>query len=769
MSASEFQQATETGQVNRKMIESAASARTILDQFKSNAAEWWIQLAKIKGNLDGNAPFNASRLKQMLQSWRANVNHLEARAILKAKSAAYWSLFFDAPTLVRVTLRDAGASADERKNYAEWQGAIEEEYSATLKEWPDFTARTLLQCDQMLRYGPSVVYFPDEWDWRYQVARTARVLMPRNAKNEPETWTIIVIRDEMASSDLFGKYADPDGKEPDKAWQDEMKKSGWILREVREALIRMHRNEHSNREDEYGEGEWLSAQQAYKNNAIGVDESAFGNLQVAHFLWREADGSVTHAVLPEAYSSKDFLFKKEGRYKSMADAVLPLFYEWGDGYFYSVKGLGHEIYPHTELSNRLLNSAHDAAFLSGSMLVRTSDEEALGRVRLVRIGPLTSVVGAEMIPSNAFSAANVEGLISLRAIDAALMNNNFGVYKMRSEKTAASGPEKTAEQVRSEETHEARFEEHQIMLFYRQADRLHANVFKRLTRTDYPSQAGGGEEAAEFMKRCEARGVPRRFLSPDRCHVACARAMGYGSPIVKDRITRDIMGLTSALPEQGRVNAIRDRIAVLAGQQAVDRYLPPASLMNIPTADHSWAALENAAIANGQSVIVGTDQPHPIHVRVHLEPLIQIDRMVRSGQLGMPLPQAALVMKAGAMHVSAHVEAMRRDPSSASLVKEFDQVVESLIKTAMKLDSAAQKQEQEKQKEAAKQQAAPPPDPELALKARKNDQEFELKLKKLESQLELLEAKTAHAMELKERKTEADIAGKKRREEAREG
>lgn len=756
---------TEAGGKPKSRVQSAAGARAIHNRLLSAQSKRNLGFSRIKKLVDGHPPYDETKLVELGQAWRSNVNTLETRSQINAKASAYWQLLFESPSLIDVTFRksDSSVAVVSPDLLHEWGAIVAEEATRMLRSWDQYFFNAILLTDQVQRYGVAAFYFPDKWTWRFRFARATRILVPERSGLSDEDLDFVEIRDTYDISSFFAVLHDPAGKIPDKEWRELTASLGWNPSAVKKAivLLKTSRGTGEINDEAYLEGEYISAYQAYKNSSTGASETDFLGPNVVDQLVKEADGTITHHRIIENATLDEYLLEIRGKYPTMSSAFLPFYYNLGDGYFRSVKGLGHELVHWGELSNRLINSAHDAAFIHGSIWVRSNDDRSVDRVRLVRVGPVTMLIGAEMLPGNQIAQTQMQPLLDMRYVDSQVMNNAAGIYRMRAEALEGSGPEKTAQQVRSEEMHEAKFDRPMLTLYYLQWDRLYRELMRRVL-DDVPEGTAGKKEAEAFVEACTNRGVPKDLLDADKMIVRASRSLGYGSPAMQDIATRSLVELIPVLKEErGRLNVIRDRIASIAGQDLVDRYVSVRNRENLPTSDHSLAMLENDAMARGAPVLVGDDQNHATHAMVHTMPMVEVVRQMNAGNMQFNLQAEVIRFPAAIAHTREHVALLARDPTRAGVVKQYTEMLKGLepvgAKLAEQLQMAQQAQmqmQEQSQKEAvARQEAERAMDPRLVEVERK----AQVKSADAQNQMAIRSAKAEQAMRIKDEQHEADM------------
>src|SRR5512147_3256652 len=98
------------GDVPKKRIRSATEAQTIVaNLFRANLQRntMW---ASIQGQIDGNPPYNPSKLRDAGRASDPNVNTLEAKAIRSSALVPFYDLFAGGQRFVEARLAPPGGS-----------------------------------------------------------------------------------------------------------------------------------------------------------------------------------------------------------------------------------------------------------------------------------------------------------------------------------------------------------------------------------------------------------------------------------------------------------------------------------------------------------------------------------------------------------------------------------------------------------------------------------------------------------------------------------
>ena len=756
------QSITETGKIHTRRFADAKKAHATLKDLIHADLKRGYNATKIQALIDGNSPVKASRLERLGQSWRANVNWREAKSVIRQKKTAYWDLLMEVPSLVTVSLKGPAKRrhTDPMQQSVDYAQIIAEEYTSVLQDWDGFYFEMIQLSSELLKFGPAGCFWRNSSTWKFRAAKGLAMLTPKDTKANIAEVRFMFVRDTLQLDEISKILSDPESEVEDAVWTKQSGEEGWNIAQLRRAVMKCWKNgQYDSQEDPYQTGVYASAQQAIKNNEYGVQQDEFRALKVAHIFVREPSGKVSHLIIPEDYEPDGWLFSNFEKYGDMSEAMALFFYDTEDGYFHSSRGVGSEIYPHLTLSNRFLNSMVDGAIISASLLVKNTgnmDSEP----RLLRLGPITELP-AEVEPIQTSFAPQLSGLVDVRMMMHQMLNNNTGVFRPRNEEPNV--PEKTARQVVSEENKEGRFEKAQTYSFYVDWDRLHRETYRRLWNPDYPEACDGYEEHREFVDNCLARGVPRELLNPKNLRMKAARSIGFGSASIRERVTGELVQLSPHFDEQGKVNAVRDRVAALAGYDKVDRYIPINSRDNIPSDASSHAQLENNDMIEGAGVVVGNDQPHLIHIRTHIPPIVKVMQQWEEQPEAVNLAQAAPYFNVAVPHLEQHTERMKMDGRYQKEVKSMTELIRRLTAAGRGIAQAFQKLQQQKLKaqeenqkivEEAKGQVQ---SEETRMKLAEMQHRQQMELQNQGSIIQIREAKARHSMALADLVTQAKI------------
>lgn len=766
---------TPDGKPAKERITSVMAARALFEKQK----RFWLPSARrrsrLQGLVDGNPPYNPKDLEDRGLGYMTNVNTLEAGAIIEQKAGAFFELFFEVPTLIEVALRSTVFTNNPGK--AEWGQIIAEEFTRTVREWPEFLRHIVKARKESDVGGFGVLVWPDEYDWRPKSFSTGQFFTDSEAEPDVEQFQYFFLRDKMQAGDLYRAAVE----NPDRS-----RKQGWDPEEVKKVLLDVYVREAQRvmGAEKFQVSQWEAVQQMIRNNDYWTQTAEFEPVRIVHMLCKEvATGKVsryifTDRTIGEPPENEKFLFRSQEVFDRMSQVIWLLPYNFGDAqYLRSVRGLASRIEGHCDLSNRFIGRVFDAGFMTASLLLQPSTPQDVARLQLIRMGAVT-VVPAGMSAIQSSFQPQITPLVQLRELSSTIMRNNTGVFKQMPEAMAENQIQKTAQQVVYEQGKEARLEKVGVAFDYVYMEILYKEMFRRLTNTKYLKSSAalpGKEEALTFVRRCVARGVPPEILTAkaeDALEITVAKAIGMGSWGVKMDLTNQMLGVRALLPPEGARNAIRDYVGARVGWQKVDRYAGELQPVTVPTNDVSVAQMENNDFANGQAVQAGADQKLEIHIPTHAQPIMQVvQQFAQTRGQGMDVQKALAMMEQALPHLEQHIQFLAQDPAQkaavqnlvASVLKPGAATYKALAKIVVDQNKmrAMDRQRNVRAAQAQQQQAL---DAQSAAVMAESQRKLQLEMAKQESLNEMRRVKTEQQMAIRRAQAQADLKLKAERQ-----
>lgn len=649
-----------------------------------------IHRTKIKGQVDGNAPYKRAELEAKGMGANTNLNFRQASAIINQFKTPYYDLAVEVPLLA-----DVQTSFGLATEKTQWSQIISEEFDRMLKSWDDWDFIEQYHQYIMLVFGVSVAYFHDKVDWRPDIAKPGEVLVPDGTRCRLDELEIVTILKSYPSHQLY-RYI------RNKPVAEEL---GWNVLATEQAIIDAYSGTGTPPAD-INNYEWY--QQKIKNADLYYGTYESRQVQVAHELVKEFDGKVSHHMVRADRTSDTFLYSHIDRFDSMEDVICPFFYDIGDGTWHSIRGLGYEIYPYCEVFNRLRCKEVDGAGIASSILFQQNSADNVTKSQLLTINNLGIIPhGLTLLPTQI--GQGIEATMGVRRDMEQGLYNNIGSM---SKAPGTASPRKSEGLGMLEMQQSASLGKGSINRYYTNRDRYLQAIYKRASNPNYKTHQPGGKEAVDFQRRCIARGVPiEAIVSYDS--VKAMRSIGAGSAVNALMVTEQIYNIAASFPEEGRQLAIRDYVARLAGQTAAERYMGDANTSQ-STEDNSIAGLENASLRSGQAqnVVITMQQSHVIHLQSHLSDMEahvqEYGQQQAQGQTSIPLTQSLFVhLDGGGRHSLEHLKAIQNDPIRKGDFEAFYKRWQALAHVQDQVKQQLDEQMQAAQEQQAQSQTQP--------------------------------------------------------------
>ncbi len=699
--------------------------------------------ALVKGMVDGNPPYEQAKLTAAGRRHQANFNNGEAEAFFGVAQTAFYDLFSEVDRLTNCTVDDTVAEANK------FTDIVSEEFDWLLKQNDGLDYNVQLGIHDMVLYGTGPHIWEHPLDWRSKAVPHNIVFLPNQSKSDVTQWEKLFIQCDYRVDEAYAWIADPESAE----------KAGYNVKAIREAIKKavpetVSRNWGNN---------WAKYQSWVRNNDIYAGDTCKMVRTVKMFFKEFAkdsydEGKISEVIVYLDDNEPEFLFRDLECYDSWKQVICPFFWDRGDGTAHSVRGLGKKMFAMLLTKMRLQNAQVDAAFDSIKRSFRILGSASQTQMASIINQGHNQFVPAvyEEIPQQGMS--RIEGsLVVARDLDNTL-SQNLGQYRARTEKP--EGNPRTAFEVGAELKKQSVLGKTQISRFYEQLDAYWAETFRRAISEKIPATTKNKwlKLALEFVKRVEARGVPKELLKT--CRVTARRTVGQGSAYERMVELGNLFAqLFQVLPEDGRTNLTNDLIAVSAGREAVNRYNPAPELRTKESQQRWEAQIENDTLKNRGQVSLTPYQNDTIHAQEHLAFGSQAAGSLQQG--ANPMEILGILQSVGS-HTALHLQRLSGNELRASEFKMLDKQWKQLASIADELESQIQQaqERQAQQAETAKKAQAVEDgtDPEIRLKAAETQAKLELKAQKQAADLALKQNKQQADIGLKTQQTRANIA-----------
>lgn len=696
---------------------------------------------KVQGQIDGNAPVSLKKLQDAGREGDSNLNWREAKGHILNAWTPYFDLTIEVPVCIDADLEFASPDQD-----AELMRGFAEYFHDLVFGWKGFDRVQQMRDWQMLTHGPGILAWEDEWDWRSKPILVGDFYVPDETDSDLENCELAMITQERNAGQLYAKIAD----------EKQAKAAGWFPDAVKRVIMESARANSPARQ-----WKWEKWQQAFKNGDIYVSQKLTKRIQLATLYVKEMGGKISqHIIQYGAGGDVDFLFSKIDRYEDWDECLCLFPYDIGsDGSYHSVKGLGTEIFPYCELSNRLKNATADVVLTGIKPMFQATSGTAAEGLQMIKLG------NGNVLPPNINFAkldvsSSLEPALAVSREMATTLAQNTGTY--RDGDVAAPTVDETAKAATIRAMDRSKLSKGAHNRFYRAKDREYTEYWRRATNPELKAHHPGAKEALAFQEKCyklcDKFGVKHEALQAVQ-NIRAYRSMGLGSAAMRVEIAQAFLNpnFIDRLGEEGQNNVLRSYASALTSYAHIDAIVPSLTQGEIPTEDDSIATLENNAMNTGGEVLITPRQNHVIHLKRHVASMEQDERECQAGQQDPRICFQRLEAKGA--HSYVHLAALQSNPTRQKEFKEFSARLAPLASFQDMLQQHIEEQDQ------SAPQSQEQPSPEMAkvqgtlqLKSIKQQGDHELKIEKTKADLALRAQKQQADIALAAHRTSADTS-----------
>lgn len=705
----------------------AFNVQSFARQLINNDDQRSYKRARVNGLIDGRPPYRASKLKEAGRAEACNANWGRARSYMEAGAGNFYDLFSEAPTYLNVLTRHG--TAEQRET---WSEILTTEADRILRETDQWDYEMQVSIDNMTLHGCGPLMFENADNCLPKAFLCGDLKVAEFTKSDTFYWDSGLVQATYYPPELYAFIEN----------EEAAKVVGWDVEFTKKVIA----NAIGIRNEAGILYEWEFYQAELKNNSLNYyDDSKI--IRVAHVFWKEFNGRITHAIVERDSASGTetrFLYLNIGRYASFTNSIHPMYFDHGNGgYHHSVTGLGVKMYGPMEYENRLICNLCDKAF-APKMIFKPGSAEATQRIQLTRYGDYATLpkgVESIQVPVQGLMSDAIEFYEVIQGIN----SDTLGTYKQRSVPQTSGNPP-TKFQRMLEAAQQSALSKTQINRYYKQLDKLYIEIYRRLSNLNSTCPL-----AKKFQEACQQQGVPPEAIVRT-ARVQAGRVAGQGTGFMRKVAIDSLFPVAAAMPEEGRANLIRDKIAVEAGQHAVSRYFPEKH-QPMPSDQEVNALTEVSKLKTGVPSKPASSQNPVVFATVIAQAAMQSIQSIQRG--GDPHEVLRFLSLAGPA-IAAQLQRFANDPSRKAIHQALSQQLQQIAKATDQLKQAlvkqAQQQKQQQQKQATMMN-------DLQLKNLKTRSDIALKNQKQQAQLvqraqrhqfdmALDDASTAHEMSL---------------------
>lgn len=617
---------------NERRIKDVSQARSIYNRLKTDNLLRSATFAQVRGQLEGNRPFDPVQQEEQGMGGNCNVNFRDSEAARDRTLLPYWKMVNDVPHRIAVTVQTATPHAD---TYA---SAFAECFDEFLEDWgAEYFNEYMNLAENFVNFGPGIPHWADKDSPRWKSVNVTRILWPKNTRMSPESWEVFALTADTSLSDLYKRVRTKKARENSKY-------TGWNIKAVRKTICAFQGGNPQDYQD------YTRCQDNLVNNDISVS-TPYQPPPLIWLLVKQFDGKWGCYVFTEASGVDEFLFESKEYEEDVRRIIGPIWYNTGtDSMIHSIKGFAVKNY----YFSSLLNKSKSRVIDSGTMGMAMNFQRAEGNVP-DESPPIEQYGGVNILPPGMTQVQFYPNYQAGKAIIDMLegnANNNNSLYREQQQQIEQTD---TATQAKILAAMQSETSSASASIYLSQVgENIFSEQMRRLRR-----KGNTDKDAKLFVQRMKELKVPEKVIFEARIRVKTGAHAGLANPAVRAQKFQQGLGLKNFpgvntrwflenfIATEYGANAVRPGQALLAEGQGSD------------PAQRAWAKIENMAFGQGTPLEVAPEQDHFVHLQEHLDPLKNLAGTAQQGQQLSPEQLTALTI--GTEHSSEHMQFLSQD------------------------------------------------------------------------------------------------------------
>lgn len=713
----------------RKVIKDAASALGIATKLDTDDMLASLNRQAIDALLDGQQPYDPAAREAQGLGHLANFNMGGARAKEQNALAAYIDLTDAVETPANFEVDSGDVDVNDYVS-----SVLADEFDYLHDTWKGYRPTMLRLATQFIRHGVSAVYWDNEWDWRWDAAGLMDFKLERGTHVGDENIKMAKFFDSMTVDELWEKIEDEQAGEA----------MGWKVEEVKKAIAGADTTASAS-------NAWYKAwdrfQQYVKENAYYL-RTTYAKVYVHKLIVREYDGTYSLYII-NANGGDDFLCKRERYYGDIGELLVTFTYGVGDGMYHTIRGLGFQMFYAEQALNRSWCNLIDGTDLAGKIVFQPTDPNELESMSISNVGPYSIINVRGTFPNVASPNVNSQVMPVIQLLQKELEANTGQYRAVPVGESDTKGV--TATEFRGRTVDQTVLGSAAMTLFYDPLERVFNEEFRRLINPALRQSDPGGKQAFNFrarvIKKLSRRNIPWEVVNDVR-RVRPNRAMGNGSPQLRQNAAQQLLAVSGYFDEPGKNKAVRAYTATIPGVSwmHVDEYAP-LNGPRIPQ-DANIAAAQNAAFGSGVPQPVLNTDNQAVHCQVHGDFLYSIAEALDGNQIdpqrGMAILNEGITHLVGQDGQPGQLTLLDEDkghqPEAAATRKLVQNVSAVYERWQNHLAAQARKQQQDQANQQGQPQQPQGPDPadvqKLQFEQEKHQQDLQHKAETHQQQLQ---------------------------------
>lgn len=648
-------------------VRTVALVRSIHEQLFQNDVARRLERSQVQAMNANRQPFNPTAMKAAGLGGCSNQDFRYGSQAIRREMAPYVSMWRSLPQFMRFRVKKGETS--QRSNN---ERIIGEKHVKMMRSYRPLYYRFLILVQSMVSHGPAWGYFDNKYDWRWQAAQAGEFLVPEFTKSDTFDFDLASGIREFQSSWLYDQVRGATKEDFEAGLKDpDARYNGWHVPTTLQAI--------SNAQEKlfYYADDFDLMQREWEANQVFWSRSA-KIIRCITQLIQEGDGSVTqytclanndpNAPTPDQNSNLNdiFLYKEVGKYEKMSQGLILFRDSIGtDGYLHTIHGRGAQMFPMVRKLTELKNRMNDAIDIEMSIKISGTPEAITSENAFVRSGPFWIMDPDIQMLERPNADYTKSAIPVLEMLERDLLN-----------------VQATPNREQNDQEMDALFaqfngvDEMSFSLFMVSWDELLKESFRRGLKLS--AGMPGWKEWSVFKQDCLDEGMPEEvFQSIDVEDCSAVAPIGFGSAISRYMAMQGMEKLVPYMDEKGKNNWARSTASSLPGMDNshVNDFIPEQQGTR-PGPEAKTAMLENNQLVEGKPVEVLSDEPHMVHLPIHLQPMQQIYEQVQSGQ--MPLTDGYRHLVQLYFHAESHLELVGDDPLQQPLLNQYRKALHNL-------------------------------------------------------------------------------------------
>lgn len=408
---------TDNLEVKNRTINSVDQAVQVCETLIDDWKEGIKKSARITAKLNGERPYNQSKLKQAGKDWKTNIS----TGFLSSECGKVLPRFYmpikTAKYLTAAELPANHPDGEKKANY------FRQVITETIRSWPklNFFIRGLAR--EVGVFGFAFCWFPDEYDWRPSLVRMDKGFVPQGTEILEEPQFFLAKYDYKPSELLSLLKANID------AGRDEWKKDA-VVNAINNAFPP---SVESTSQDARTYEELIRQATWGYNYSKGAKV-----IRTWHLFAKEATGGVSHYILladgpkntldGKMDGDARLLYEKLDKFQEMRDCVTSLVFDYGDGTIHGSWGVGQILYDLSVQVEKVRCDSIDNIRLTNKVKVQVADAKNINDVKQLVNDQFVIVSGATFAGNTAGITSDVSGYEALDMKLTAIAQQKIGAF-----------------------------------------------------------------------------------------------------------------------------------------------------------------------------------------------------------------------------------------------------------------------------------------------------------------------------------------------------